>query len=317
MIRQMLIGVVAGIVAVAALKLLPLGERAPLATPLPADQPRASGPPVHRATTLSATRSYPESHLDRLVEKVNYVNITFEEALARLKKMTDIDMVIDWHAIESAGVRRDMIINVRVRNIPIRRLLRIFLIEAAGDYRLEYCSFNGTIFISTRERVRSHTHFLRVYDVRDMPGTAPAQGLRAEGEQPLATQSPPNTVPRPSFSRRTTPAPEDETVRVLVDIIRDRVDPDSWVDQASGGSALCLTWEGKFIVVQTEATIAGSNACWPIFEVTYDEDTPSPSSAVRFHPPWRDARRPLAKVILARRRIGAPPHWPGPVSVLL
>jgi hypothetical protein len=62
---------------------------------------------------------------------------------------TGARFVPDWTKLESAGVRRDAVVDILDRDILLAELLRLVLLDVSRDDALRACVWDGAVVIST------------------------------------------------------------------------------------------------------------------------------------------------------------------------
>jgi len=103
----------------------------------------------------------PDGRNDRVAENLKkplntkYNGMEFADVLDDLRAVADVDFVIDWSAIEEAGIKRDKRIVVRVRTTPGDEVLRQVLQFAGGKEAdtLAYTIADGKVHISQRSAI--------------------------------------------------------------------------------------------------------------------------------------------------------------------
>ncbi len=124
----------------------------------------------------------------RLQQRVN-LNLEgrkLEEAVRELEEKAGGNLVVNWQALEAAGVERDLGVSLRLKDVPAETALKLMLTQAGAGAELEpidYEVVNGVVNISTRRDLDRNTA-TQVYDVRDLLN----QPLDAKDGQALARQ---------------------------------------------------------------------------------------------------------------------------------
>ena len=101
---------------------------------------------------------------------VDFPNTELAEALDHLREATDVDFNITWPALEQAGIHRDTLIDLRLREIEARRALEMVLHQASTnsfDGQAAYAIQDGFVAISTEQDLQRSVD-VRVYDIRDL-----------------------------------------------------------------------------------------------------------------------------------------------------
>lgn len=110
------------------------------------------------------------ARFDRLID-VEFDATPLTDAIAEVQRTTDTNVVVQWPALEAAGVEPDMPVRLSLRQVPARVVLQLILDHVAGGGAalepIEYTSRDGIVRISTARDLQRHTE-TRVYDVRHL-----------------------------------------------------------------------------------------------------------------------------------------------------
>jgi len=248
MIRQLATGLVSGAIAVVALTVTrpvpqPSAEARgrwldardlrgaidPPRTAVDATRPatRPTFDKVAGRTRGGANRDPELAKLEKVMPEFRAANEPLSAALGRVRDFAGLNMVVDWRALEAAGVAADAPVTLSVRDLPARRVLRLILRAASSSKdRLTYLADDGVIVVSTDERMSGETA-TRVYDIRDLIG------VEYTGEPVLPTSEPTYTPM--------------ERIDALVRLIQETVAPTVWRD-AGGSVGSIRAYAGRLIV---------------------------------------------------------------------
>ena len=111
--------------------------------------------------------------LNRVMPQVNLVGVSFADALDYIRDVGGVNVHVNWRAIESIGITRDTIVNVRLRNVTLRKVLTLVLTEVAGGPTLAFYSDEGVIEVTTKAIADSILYTV-VYPVQDLLFEPPA-----------------------------------------------------------------------------------------------------------------------------------------------
>ena len=190
------------------------------------EQTLAAAPP--RADSAATQRKLAQN-----APEINFSAIPFSDTMDFLRDVTDLNIFVNWRALEAAGLDRNTPVTVRLKNIPFEQALRYILRDAgAGSVALDYAVIDGIVNISTAEDLAANTT-VRVYSVakllKQMPSTLPSSATEEVLRNNKAEQ--------------------------LVQLIRETVAPDSWRD-AGGPVGAIREINGRLVITQTEANHA-------------------------------------------------------------
>lgn len=125
-----------------------------------------------------ATQIHPQSRanttvpaaLDKDLRHADFSNIPLVEAIDRLRRESGANLVVNWRALETAGIDMSAEVNVKLHDLKISRVLSIILDDVGGGtVKLGYVIDDGIVTISTLDDLASkQTKTTRVYDIRDL-----------------------------------------------------------------------------------------------------------------------------------------------------
>jgi hypothetical protein len=202
-------------------------------------------------TPLSAAEVSARRALDRSLPELKFDNITLGDAMDFLRDVSGANIHVNWRVLEESGVGRDATINVRLRGVPLRKVLRLVLAEAAsGNNLLTFYVDENVIEVTTRE-IADQQMFTRVYPVDDLIveipdfNNPPSFNIQATptgrggggGGTPFSGQSGQNQNVQTTRAQR---------AQELIDTIQSTVQPEIW--NVNGGQAAIRFWNGSLIV---------------------------------------------------------------------
>jgi hypothetical protein len=107
------------------------------------------------------------SALDRNLPQMNFTGVALKDAIDFLRDVSGLNIHVNWKALEVAGVAADTPINVKLRDVSIRKVLTLVLNEASGGVGLTFYADDGVVEITTRE-IADAQMFTVVYPVQDL-----------------------------------------------------------------------------------------------------------------------------------------------------
>jgi len=122
------------------------------------------------------------SEMDRLAREklaevlgeLNFQNATLETVIAQLRAINDLNIQVNWNALEFAGIDRDTEITLQLKGITLEKALRVILDDAQAlvGIPLSYVLDQGVLTVSTDDDLQQQlvTH---LYDVHDLLQTRP------------------------------------------------------------------------------------------------------------------------------------------------
>src|SRR5882762_10192954 len=115
----------------------------------------------------SAANAQTRAQLDRVLPAVNFTNVTLKDAIEFLRDVSGSNMHVNWKAIEAAGITPDTQINIKLRQVSLRKVLGLLLSEASGGVGLTFYIEEGVIEITTSELADNQMYTV-VYPVQDL-----------------------------------------------------------------------------------------------------------------------------------------------------
>ncbi|HVT83296.1 MAG TPA: hypothetical protein VHM90_21835 [Phycisphaerae bacterium] len=175
----------------------------------------ATKPAATRGT--AATDADIEKALLATVKELNADKMNLEKVLAFLRDAQDINMVVNWNALQTCGVDRNTPVTANLKNVTFEKALATVLSQVAAGQPgpLDYSVSGGVLNISSRDEISSQTS-VRNYDVRRLLANKP-------------------NIPA--------------AVEELTALIKRTAQPDSWRD--NGGTAGAISYNnGTLIITQ-------------------------------------------------------------------
>src|SRR6266550_4175225 len=115
----------------------------------------------------SAANAQTRAQLDRVLPAVNFANVTLKDAIDFLRDVSGSNIHVNWKAIEAAGITQDTAINIKLRQVSLRKVLGLLLSEASGGVGLTFYIDDGVIEITTTE-IADNAMYTVVYPVQDL-----------------------------------------------------------------------------------------------------------------------------------------------------
>jgi hypothetical protein len=129
--------------------------------PAPQEPPQAAlpGMPGGGGMIGSAGRSRADAERDALLARklpeVKFDQTSVSDVIDHLRDVSGSNLVVDWRALESAGVKQNTNITLQLRNVSFRKALETALFLASGDRELlDYQADDGVILVSTAQKLR-------------------------------------------------------------------------------------------------------------------------------------------------------------------
>ncbi len=199
------------------------------------------------AVTSPAPAASARAALNRVLPDLNFAGVTLADAIDFLRDVSGANIHVNWQALESVGVGRDAVVNLRMRNVPLRKVLQLALREAGTGDLLTYYVDEDIIEITTKE-LADEQLFTRVYPVDDLIMEVPdfiGPDFQLQGSSVGGSGS-----GQPPFSdlgnNEDTGKTRNERAAELIDMIQATIEPDTW--DVNGGRAAIRFFNGSLVV---------------------------------------------------------------------
>lgn len=135
-------------------------------SPAPASRPASATQPAYDVGAL--TEQDAKAALAKVLPQVRLNAVSLSDAMDYMRSAMQVNLVVQWRALESAGIDRSTPVTVELRNIPAGNVLRHILQDVGGSsVRLGMMIDGGTLIVSTEEDVSAHVKTI-LYDVSDL-----------------------------------------------------------------------------------------------------------------------------------------------------
>ena len=119
--------------------------------------------PAQSISAASGTRA----SMARRLPPVNFTGIALGDAIDFLRDVSGQNINVNWKALAEANVTPDTPINVRLRDVSLRKVLSTVLTEAGGGDTLTFYVEDNVIEITTRA-LADQKVYTKVYPVDDL-----------------------------------------------------------------------------------------------------------------------------------------------------
>ncbi len=219
--------------------------------------------------------------MNRTLPEVNFNGVGLVDAIDFLRDVSGANIAVNWKALEEAGIAKDAPVNVRLRQVSMRKAMETILSEVGGGDKLAYDTEENVIEITTTELANAKM-YTRVYPVQDLimdiPDFTDAPDLSLnttsnnQNQNPLgnggigagggggagggAAASPFEGAGKGDNNKGMT---KEERANALIDLIKNVIQPEIWAD--NGGKAAIRMWNGNLIITaprSVQEAIGGS-----------------------------------------------------------
>jgi type II secretory pathway component GspD/PulD (secretin) len=185
--------------------------------------------------------------MQQSLSSVEFASVPFRDVVDYIRDTTQLNIHVDWPALELAGVDPNQAVSLRLRNVQAGKVLDLALRQVGGG-QLTWVFDENILYITTREQA-DRKLVTRVYPVQDLLVEVPdfkgpslslnnttRSGEGGGGASMIASGS--------SSSRDDSTMQErgEELVEVIIALVR----PEIW--QQNGGSASIRYFNGNLVI---------------------------------------------------------------------
>jgi hypothetical protein len=206
-----------------------------------------------------AAASSANHQLNAVLPELHFDGVSISDAIDFLRDVSGANMTVNWKALEEQGVSKDTPINLKLREVSLRRALELVLSEVGGPGKLGYTVDENVIEITSQDLVDSKM-YTRVYPVQDLVMEVPdfddAPDFSLTSTSTNTSQNGgggSNSGSGTSLFTGGGGGGKTETTKTaaqrandLIELIRSTIRPDIW--QENGGKAVIRYFNGNLIV---------------------------------------------------------------------
>jgi hypothetical protein len=242
--------VIASVVSASAAPPAPTGSASP-AAPTPSTRPAVAFPTTRPAPLAG------KGGLNARLADARLINITLAEAIDYLRDVSGANIHVNWKALEPLGITQDTVVDIRMRNVTVRRMLRALIDQIGAAGQVTSYVEDGIVEVTTRE-IADQQIIIKVYPVGDLvmsvPDFAgPAMDLSRQQNTASGAGGGGSASSGSLFESDTTASnnPDAQKSRAerandLVKLITETVRPEIW--RENGGPASIRYFNGHLIV---------------------------------------------------------------------
>ncbi|MFQ5590942.1 MAG: hypothetical protein ACE5HE_07260 [Phycisphaerae bacterium] len=199
--------------------------------------------------------------LRKHVDKVEWVELTFEEVLSWLRGMAEdnVNIIPRWNALNAEGVDMDSPVTLKLKDTTVAEVMDEVLDQLSEDGQVVYRGERNMLRISTKDELARKLE-VKVYDVTDilfvipdMGRSAPLVDLQAATRSSTGGGGGGQGVFRGSSSGQSEELQEeeediDERLEELRDMIYAVIEPQSWIP--AGGLGTVEAFNKRYLIVR-------------------------------------------------------------------
>ncbi|MBI5724149.1 MAG: serpin family protein [Planctomycetes bacterium] len=166
-------------------------------------------------------------NLGKIVKDAPLQGMQFGEAIEFLRERGDLNINARWPALSAAGIGRDKLLNVSMKNVSVRKCLEESLADVSGGTtaNIDYIIRDGIIEISTTENLAKDKGPPKAYNIRDLIKDMPVSNTPVADF--LTSASNEERYLKSLDSNRPT---REEMINRISNLIQTFVASNSWVD---------------------------------------------------------------------------------------
>lgn len=200
--------------------------------------------------------------LRTIIDDATIKDMTLEEFAEWIERTTKANVVVKWKVLEEAGVEPDTMINLKLKEVTIRKLLQLAfqqVTEGLEGVELAAKADDNTLIISTRKDLNSEV-VTRLYDVQALLIMVPNFAGKTMGDPTTGRRSRLSLGGAGRSAEGHDPDLED-LARQLIDTITSTIEPESWA--VNGGKGTISYYKGKLVIrnnLEVHQLLGGANA---------------------------------------------------------
>jgi hypothetical protein len=121
----------------------------------------------HTMAATSNQQAVANSALGRTLPEVKFQGSSLKDCVDFLRDVSGANIHVNWRALEAAGITGDTPVNMRLREVSLRKILTTLLNESGPGGILTFYTSDGVIEITTAE-LADKEMITRVYPVDDL-----------------------------------------------------------------------------------------------------------------------------------------------------
>ena len=138
-----------------------------------------AAPPQPQAATKPAAKTWDQA-LEEMKTDIQFTGAPFEQAMDYVRDAAHLNMIVDWAALETAGVNKETQVIVSLQNLPLGTILDSILMQVGGANPPDYVVKDDVLIISTAEKLAKPPFAItKVYDITDLVDVGDPEQVRA------------------------------------------------------------------------------------------------------------------------------------------
>ncbi|HEY1629376.1 MAG TPA: hypothetical protein VGF52_05925 [Tepidisphaeraceae bacterium] len=203
---------------------------------------------------LTTTRAFAadasaKQMLSSSLPDVKFDNISLSDAIDFIHDISNVNIHVDWKALEAAGIGKDTTINFRLHSVPMRKVLTTLLSEAGSGNLLTYYIDQNVLEITTRE-IADKQLITRVYPVddliQDVPDFDQPPNFQLQASQTGGGGGGGQNLFNNQNNNNNTQNTRADRAQQLIETIQAIIQPEIW--SINGGPAAIRFYNGSLVV---------------------------------------------------------------------
>lgn len=184
--------------------------------------------------------------LRTIIKDATFKDMTFEEFTEWLSRQTEANIVVKWKVIEEAEIDVNKLINLKLREVTIRKIIELVFEQVTGELKnveLAAKADDNTLIISTKRDLYKEL-VTRTYDIQDLLIVVP--NFKSRGADFPGGGARPGGIATGGSSGELKSGTPEEVAQNLINIITSQIEPESWA--VNGGKGTIAYFRGKLVV---------------------------------------------------------------------
>lgn len=206
-----------------------------------ATRPARTGVDVFPAEATDDLRERLRTVLDR----VEYKQISFDEAVAQLRKAAGVNLVVDYRSLVPHGIESRSKVDISLNKVTLAETLKVLLLSiSTPNTTMSYEAKGNIVRIYASDDNESVSLVFRIYDIQDLLVAERARWTTFHPLQPASRPAGSELMlePPPYWSHT-------ETEEALMKLIMETIAADTW--KPTGGIRHISAFNGRLIIEQT------------------------------------------------------------------
>lgn len=187
--------------------------------------------------------------MNNRVARALFTATPIRDLIDALQRQANVNIVVQWRALESVGITPDMPVDVDLRNVSVRQLLQVILDKTGAGELLTFYVEDNLVTVTTKEAADAQL-ITKAYDISDL--LVVLTPIEVQNQEFGQVQQAGRGSAQNPFQGSGSTSPEDledqeqELAENLVELIQQTIRPEVWLP--AGGQSSVNIWRKTLIV---------------------------------------------------------------------